>query len=1020
MRNNTKKGFTLVELLVVIAILAILATVSVVGYSSFIERADISVDEQLVAQLNNFLEAYQADHTNRFYGEKITDKNAHYIIEDIMELGGLKEIRPQSAKYGYHIFLDLNKGEFVLDKEEETIAGFSPAQKVLSAVIPGFAAEEDKTHANSMAPEYVFTKGDYFFADTHGSDIADVIRGFYEHESEFTGEMLDKLHADAIKLKNTYGSAFADVAKLMEKSAFMTDEGIIVLNINAQHSALFIHKGTEKIVNIKKDSDGSSAVTPERPLVVVPEGTIIILPSTVNTILSGALEIKHEDGTSKVTVEIDTDNINNIEYFGAGFANSDVEIQFNDGKKYTCEGTKILDSNGNAATDELTYPELVSFDISTKEIFNKTNGKNVAFDVETFSLLVTDAKVRIGDEVVDGYAPVTFEIHPEYKQYVEIENTTVKFKKVPTDGKIIILANGQEFTINVSRVVDTDIYIGVNKIEDDKGAMTLVYAAGINEYRLHSNSLDFTYNSEDNILPEGIMLDNRIKVELPENSPFTYNEFSQVLTLDGTKATEGETTITVSLGGCVKEVTLNLVSESNSDIVFVRATDNIMKVGNKNAVKLNDLFKLVGNEFPAGCKLKVVTGKNNGYYGTNTTLATSAINDAPDGYFALDGKVDQSITFKAENVYTLCIVDSTGKRISEEHDIEVVGAYNARTAAEAKTHRAKNIVLLCDIAAPLSSSGKKTWDLKLEGTFLYGNNFVFDVRNGKSNADAIITLQAKNGAQASLESVMIIGEVYENFIYSMGSGSLVTKYDGSSSIVAALNNSTIKNCYIANGRSPVRVRGTEVTIENSVFFGGRYANIDLCKGILNLRGDIKTINEMYKNVVGCGIVVDLNDAILNMEDCDLYQYNFLASTDAKELPNVKIEITTPIKASKTVSLEEVFNSILRDKEKADWIYHVGDVQYVNASIAYLGATGTYAGGSIEFGQDGSDDVRTFPKGYEKTTYNMWIETIKGNASAHIYSPAAVKNYGENNEYFAKLLAEKDEMFNAYRSDNFLP
>ena len=36
------KGFTLVELLVVIAILAILATVSVVGYTSFIDRAEQS------------------------------------------------------------------------------------------------------------------------------------------------------------------------------------------------------------------------------------------------------------------------------------------------------------------------------------------------------------------------------------------------------------------------------------------------------------------------------------------------------------------------------------------------------------------------------------------------------------------------------------------------------------------------------------------------------------------------------------------------------------------------------------------------------------------------------------------------------------------------------------------------------------------------------------------------------------------------------------------------------------------
>ena len=50
--KQTKKGFTLVELLVVIAILAILTTVSVVGYTSFIEKANRSVDEQAVAQMN--------------------------------------------------------------------------------------------------------------------------------------------------------------------------------------------------------------------------------------------------------------------------------------------------------------------------------------------------------------------------------------------------------------------------------------------------------------------------------------------------------------------------------------------------------------------------------------------------------------------------------------------------------------------------------------------------------------------------------------------------------------------------------------------------------------------------------------------------------------------------------------------------------------------------------------------------------------------------------------------------------
>ena len=55
--NNTKKGFTLVELLVVIAILAILATVSVVGYTSFIERANVSNAQTEAHQIKTVIES---------------------------------------------------------------------------------------------------------------------------------------------------------------------------------------------------------------------------------------------------------------------------------------------------------------------------------------------------------------------------------------------------------------------------------------------------------------------------------------------------------------------------------------------------------------------------------------------------------------------------------------------------------------------------------------------------------------------------------------------------------------------------------------------------------------------------------------------------------------------------------------------------------------------------------------------------------------------------------------------------
>ena len=55
MKKRIKKGFTLVELLVVIAILGILATVSVVGYSSFTQKAKDSVAQQELTQIHNYL-----------------------------------------------------------------------------------------------------------------------------------------------------------------------------------------------------------------------------------------------------------------------------------------------------------------------------------------------------------------------------------------------------------------------------------------------------------------------------------------------------------------------------------------------------------------------------------------------------------------------------------------------------------------------------------------------------------------------------------------------------------------------------------------------------------------------------------------------------------------------------------------------------------------------------------------------------------------------------------------------------
>lgn len=74
MKKQNKKGFTLVELLVVIAILSILATVSVVGYSQFTEKAKKSNDETELHQIALIVEAQLID------GEEKVEVSTGHVI----------------------------------------------------------------------------------------------------------------------------------------------------------------------------------------------------------------------------------------------------------------------------------------------------------------------------------------------------------------------------------------------------------------------------------------------------------------------------------------------------------------------------------------------------------------------------------------------------------------------------------------------------------------------------------------------------------------------------------------------------------------------------------------------------------------------------------------------------------------------------------------------------------------------------------------------------------------------------
>ena len=87
---HNHEGFTLVELIIVIAILAILSTGAIAGYSAYVEKANKTADEAMIAEIKNVLMMHYYSSTTPqagyvIIGQNTEDNDANSFADEAMK-----------------------------------------------------------------------------------------------------------------------------------------------------------------------------------------------------------------------------------------------------------------------------------------------------------------------------------------------------------------------------------------------------------------------------------------------------------------------------------------------------------------------------------------------------------------------------------------------------------------------------------------------------------------------------------------------------------------------------------------------------------------------------------------------------------------------------------------------------------------------------------------------------------------------------------------------------------------------
>ena len=1007
MKHNTKKGFTLVELLVVIAILAILATVSVVGYTSFIESTNVAVDENLAGQLNNFLAAYKVNNT-----EEITADNIREVTAEIMVLGGLEELVPKALKNGYNFYYDLEEGKYVVMEDKKVQ---NSGMHYFINIFADDASEYEVKLENS------FTQGNRYFlvgTATPESALLQLVDGVYNFDSTNAANLLSLATKTGIQ----------EVIDFMNSAVIVTKDCNYRLGSNPTH-VIFV-EGVTAVGTTTKQWNGSSWNEVTADVLVSMNNGFFTVPNSVQFLAKDSLNAtgttivfkKSASEVAKMAFECFTD----------------VPVKTKDGN-YTVKdnGTgenadKAVITNGTVEYVLEYYNPANSFEVNVteqgdKQVYNsqETDGTKFAYvswdltSFDTFALnMVGSINPSLPSSTQDN--EVRWTISDNTLATIDATTGLVTFTDVQPTAEnctftVTGTVNGVSASINIKVVAVYGATVTIaGKDVTASSTHTLVFGNDVEgqngTYTLATSNVQKTFTTSEIVLNEKVTISTD-KVVVGDNT---------ITVAEGVEGTVEET-VTVKYGKFTVAANKKLTLFDAANLPFAIKNANLKYVGNSNNLKASDFFVAKDDEWaiPSNVTLMVYEGASNTDL-LDTNRATITTDTDSSFYVSDDSVVGFETEFKFTGTRTsgpayLCLVID-GVIVSPDIPVTTVNGYNVRTATQSDIDwkaGKQSYVLLNKVE--LWKGGDKTNSANYivigENQTLWGNLFELNIQNGyykdNDSSNGII------GLWGVIRDTKIVGDTYTSF------GVSVENNYGASAIDSKSNAAQIINSYVSGCRSPLRL-DSSITVTDSVFFGGRYANIDIVGPYtLTLNGTNYTVNQGYGGAVGVGIAAWFNDNVKTVvNNGTLKQYNFISDSNKSQLTSIDYTI---LGQGVKINLKDLFGKILGDSSyDAFKFYSTSDTAksnpYVNAAFLCLDYNKT---GSLEM--SGVNDYLGQEQSVELCGSLIWRlvgSTMQGRCISDRNMPNKV--WTPNPAVYGDLFAESQNTtyMNTFKPENF--